>query len=249
MRGPIGLLRSKSQIARVTTELRGARELYCVACSASRLSATPPNTKAIDFFCPNCRAAYQLKSSSKPFGNCLPGASFAATVSAFKEEKAPHLFLLYYSENWTVNSLRLVPSFSIPLSAIAKRRPLGPNARRAGWVRCNIVLAQIPDAAKLNLVISGKVSPSQEVRSAFKRIQPFSNLEVQLRGWTLDVLKVIQNLPDGPLVLADIYAYEHTLSQAHPENRNVHAKIRQQLQILRDIGLLSFLGRGKYKVI
>jgi len=31
-------------------------------------------------------------------------------------------------------------------------------------------------------------------------------------------------------------------------NRHVRAKIRQQLQILRDLGSLHFLGRGRYRL-
>jgi type II restriction enzyme len=31
-----------------------------------------------------------------------------------------------------------------------------------------------------------------------------------------------------------------------PQNAHVHDKIRQQLQVLRDLGFLSFLGSGSY---
>jgi type II restriction enzyme len=34
------------------------------------------------------------------------------------------------------------------------------------------------------------------------------------------------------------------LAKLHPNNAHVRDKIRQQLQILRDIGLLDFLGSG-----
>ena len=40
------------------------------------------------------------------------------------------------------------------------------------------------------------------------------------------------------------YALEDNLSRLHPANRHVRDKIRQQLQILRDLGLLEFLGGG-----
>ena len=33
----------------------------------------------------------------------------------------------------------------------------------------------------------------------------------------------------------------------HPDNRHVRDKIRQQLQVLRDLGLVEFLGRGRYR--
>jgi len=38
------------------------------------------------------------------------------------------------------------------------------------------------------------------------------------------------------------------LKALHPQNQNVRAKIRQQLQILRDLGLLDFISLGEYSV-
>ena len=32
-------------------------------------------------------------------------------------------------------------------------------------------------------------------------------------------------------------------------NRNIQPKIRQQLQVLRDLGLLEFLGVGEYRLL
>jgi hypothetical protein len=37
------------------------------------------------------------------------------------------------------------------------------------------------------------------------------------------------------------------LEDLHPANRHVRDKIRQQLQVLRDLGLIEFLGRGGYR--
>jgi hypothetical protein len=38
------------------------------------------------------------------------------------------------------------------------------------------------------------------------------------------------------------------LKAKHPSNHNVRAKIRQQLQFLRDKGVLDFVGRGQYRM-
>jgi len=37
-------------------------------------------------------------------------------------------------------------------------------------------------------------------------------------------------------------------SELHPNNAHVRDKIRQQLQVLRDLGLLEFLGSGSYRL-
>ncbi|HEV2493712.1 MAG TPA: hypothetical protein VG204_11665 [Terriglobia bacterium] len=34
----------------------------------------------------------------------------------------------------------------------------------------------------------------------------------------------------------------------HAQNRHVRDKIRQQLQVLRDLGFVVFLGRGQYRL-
>ncbi|MGD2080871.1 MAG: hypothetical protein PVJ36_07070 [Nitrospirota bacterium] len=47
--------------------------------------------------------------------------------------------------------------------------------------------------------------------------------------------------------MKDVYEHEERLSKLHPENKFVKAKIRQQLQQLRDLGLIEFLERGVYR--
>ncbi len=46
----------------------------------------------------------------------------------------------------------------------------------------------------------------------------------------------------------DIYAFERELERLHPGNRHIRDKIRQQLQVLRDRGLLLHLGRNRWQI-
>ena len=62
------------------------------------------------------------------------------------------------------------------------------------------------------------------------------------------MLNVVQSLKKVEFELADVYAHEHTLARLHPDNRQVRDKIRQQLQVLRDLGRVEFLDRGKYRM-
>jgi type II restriction enzyme len=48
--------------------------------------------------------------------------------------------------------------------------------------------------------------------------------------------------------LSEVYLKENQLAALHPENHFVRDKIRQQLQVLRDLGLLEFLGAGEYRL-
>jgi type II restriction enzyme len=47
--------------------------------------------------------------------------------------------------------------------------------------------------------------------------------------------------------LENVYSFEKELSDKHPKNRNVRPKIRQQLQLLRDLGLVEFVTPGVYR--
>ena len=68
-----------------------------------------------------------------------------------------------------------------------------------------------------------------------------------LSGWRLDTFNVVSKIPANIFKLEQVYAYKQHLQELHPENRNIEAKIRQQLQELRDLGLVEFLGAGVYR--
>ena len=159
----------------------------------------------------------------------------------------PHLLLLSYDNfRATVNDLLLIPGFCFPASAIEARKPLKPTARRAGWVGCNIVLDSVPPEGRIKIVHSGNIISKMSVRKNFRNIEPLSDFSYKKRGWTLDVLTVLRSLSKREFTIDEAYSFEKVLSQRHPENLHVRAKIRQQLQILRDLGYLKFVRRGHY---
>ena len=72
---------------------------------------------------------------------------------------------------------------------------------------------------------------------------------LESRGWTLEILKIVQDVNKPEFTLDEVYKYEFQLSLKFPNNNFIRDKIRQQLQILRDKNFLAFTGRGKYKLI
>ena len=66
-------------------------------------------------------------------------------------------------------------------------------------------------------------------------------------GWRLDTFNFVSKVKTNIFKLEHIYAYKEQLQELHPENRNIEAKIRQQLQELRDLGLVEFMGGGVYR--
>ena len=49
--------------------------------------------------------------------------------------------------------------------------------------------------------------------------------------------------------LDQMYRFEKLLAEKHQDNHHVKEKIRQQLQILRNNGIIEFMGRGHYRKI
>ena len=75
-----------------------------------------------------------------------------------------------------------------------------------------------------------------------------SSLVIQcLSGWELDIFNCLESIENNVFSLGDVYAFEDILSELHPTNFSIKAKIRQQLQCLRDLGLIEFQKRGVYK--
>jgi type II restriction enzyme len=246
-----GLLayKSPSQRARIATEAWAAAHLYCANCASPKIECLPRNTPVHDFSCPACRAPYQLKSQSKPLRGRIVDAEHAQMCRAIREDRTPNLLVMHYDlANWRVRTLILIPRFAFSLAAIERRRPLGPQARRAGWIGCNILLDSIPADARLMLIENGKLIDPAAVRRKYKRVKPLAAIEPSERGWTLDVLAAVRSLGKQSFTLSEVYALEPSLAKLHPGNRHVPDKIRQQLQVLRDARLLDFVDRGTYRL-
>ena len=239
---------SGSQIARRITEAWGEANLYCAACTSSSLSRAPCNTKAVDFICPTCSAPYQLKARKQWNEHRVPDAAYDAMMAAVLSDRTPNLLVMQYSLKYSVVNLMLIPSFFFSPASVEKRRPLAPTARRAGWVGCNINLDVIASQGKLRLVHASEPIEAAYVREQYRTLRPLANLDAKLRGWTLDILCMVQRMP-RIFTLNDAYAREKELMELYPANRFVRPKIRQQLQVLRDLGFIRVIGRGNYELI
>jgi type II restriction enzyme len=231
---------STSQQARVVTQAWARENLYCGNCASPRLDATREGAEANDLSCPTCAVRYELKSMGSPIGHKVLDSGFDAMMRAIRAGRTPSFVLLQYERPaWVARNLLLIPSFAFPESAIERRNPLRATARRHGHVLCNILLRYIPNDFKIPVVANGVVIPEVEVRLRHSRARHLvEGLTASQRGWTLDVLRVVQSLNKREFTNADMYAFERHFEELHPDNRHVRDKIRQQLQVLRDRGFL-----------
>lgn len=130
---------------------------------------------------------------------------------------------------------------------IEQRKPLATTARRAGWIGCNILLSGIPPEGRIPIVVGGIAVSKGDSRGSFASAERLSNLSAHSRGWAASVLRLLHNLGKKRFTIEDAYTLETELSVIYPSNQNVRPKIRQQLQVLRDAGLITFESRGVYR--
>jgi type II restriction enzyme len=240
---------SQTQKARVVSEAWAERNAFCCSCGGSLVKSCN-NARVLDFTCADCHEEFELKSTRGQFGRKVPDGAFQAMIARLRSNCSPEfLFLTYDVQSFCVTNLFAVPTHFLDATAIERRKPLGPNARRAGWTGCNIVMDRIPNAGRVFYVQNGEIQEKSNVLEAWRRtafLRRQASLEA--RGWTLEVLRNIQSLNAREFTLQTMYEFEAQLKERFPRNNFIRAKIRQQLQVLRDAGLIVFQGRGRYAI-
>ncbi len=112
------------------------------------------------------------------------------------------------------------------------------------------ILRSVPAEKRKTIKVSDK--------SLFEDLLNDQNIEERFDGgtqsilsnlspWEKDVFECLEKIDADVFALNQVYSFESHLGRQHPRNHNVREKIRQQLQYLRDIGLLEFTKPGIYK--
>jgi type II restriction enzyme len=242
--------KSSSQKIRVITESWVGQEIFCPSCGNS-INRYENNRPAADFYCPVCSEDFELKSKEGILGNKIVDGAYSTLIKRLEESHNPNLFLLGYDlQSYEITNFLVIPKHFFVPEIIEKRKPLLQTARRAGWIGCNIILQNIPQAGRIFYIKNTHVISKKSVlenwgKTVFLRKEP----KTTVRSWILDIMNCLDKLRTREFTLSDMYHFEDELRQKHPYNQHVKDKIRQQLQILRDNGYLEFLGRGKYRLV
>lgn len=239
---------SNSQIARILTENWVGDNMYCPRCGNSKINHFENNRPVADFFCPICNNEYELKSKDGSLGSKINDGAYDTMIERITGNKNPDFFFMSYSKiNLKVRDFMLIPKHFFVPTIIEKRKPLSATARRAGWTGCNILIDQIPKQGKISIIFDGNIRDKQSVISQLSLSKKLEISNIDSRGWLMDILNCINNIPDKKFTLKDVYEFEEDLQMRHPQNHNIRPKIRQQLQLLRDKGFILFLGNGVYE--
>lgn len=240
--------KSSSQKIRKMGEQWVIDNLFCLKCGGT-LNKFSDNHPVGDAYCAACKEEYELKCKKNSLAPKIVDGAYMTMIEKIMHGSMPNLILLAYIENkFVVNDTLIIPKHFFVPDLIIKRPPLKQTAKRPSWVGCIINLAPIPDAGKLYIVRKGKVFPKNDILERFKQMSFVNKENIESRGWLLDVMKCVEQIGKEEFSINDIYAFVPHLQKLHPENHHVEAKIRQQLQKLRDEGYIAFTGRGKYSL-
>lgn len=239
--------KSASQKIRIMSENWAGRNIFCPICGNPHILNLDNNMPVADLQCNNCGEIYELKSKKGKIGNKINDGAYSTMLQRINSLNNPNLFIMSYSEDYQVTDLMLIPKFFFVESIIEKRKPLSLTAQRAGWVGCNILIRNVPTQGRIKIIENQVVFDTAKVIEDYSNIKKLQINNIESRGWLMDVLNCVNGIGRADFSLQDIYYYAEQLQERHINNHNIKAKIRQQLQILRDKGFIEFTTRGHYR--
>lgn len=240
---------NNSQIARVLTEDWVKLNSYCPSCGEKPLNDFVNNKPVADFYCGKCSEEFELKSKSGKFSTTITDGAYETMIQRITSDTNPNFFFLTYSKELKVDNFLIIPKQFFTPEIIIKRKPLSEKARRAGWIGCNIDISKVSELGKIFLVENATIIKPEIVQTAFNKTTFLKDKSLESKGWILDILTCVEKIPSKDFTLKDIYNFEKDLKIKYPNNNFIKDKIRQQLQILRDKGIIEFSGRGTYNKI
>jgi len=240
--------KNQSQVARILTESWVRQEIFCPNCG-DKIESYKNNKPVADFYCKKCTEDFELKSKREKIGKKISAGAYSKMIERLNSQQKPHFFFMGYLASLLVNDFFVVPKYFFIPEIIEKRKALAESAKRAGWIGSNILFSKIPISGKIFYIENGEEISKKEVLQKWQKTAFLKKVkQPELKGWILDIMNCVEALNKKEFSLAEIYKFEADLEKIYPENKNIKAKIRQQLQFLRDKGYLNFVNPGKYKL-
>ena len=236
----------KSQQIRVMSEDWLGRTTYCPSCGYQPIQQFANNKPVSDFFCPQCDEQFELKSKKGySVGTSVADGAYHTMLERISSDTNPNFFFLSYREtDYAVQQLVLVPKHFITAQMIVPRKKGIPN--RPDYIMCSMNLGTLPEQGKIILIDREKVVEPELVLQKWQQTLFLRQQKTERKGWLLAIMKCIDRLPEK-FTLKQMYEFEILLKHQFPDNNHIKDKIRQQLQVLRDKGIIEFTGRGQYR--
>lgn len=160
----------------------------------------------------------------------------------------PNFFFLNYDKrDLSVKNLILVPKHFFTTDMIIPRQKGIPN--RPNYIMCSIDIQRVPTSGKIHIIQQGKIIDQAIILQQWQQYLFLRNINNDNKKWQLSILHCLDQIQNEYFSLKEMYAFETTLALQYPNNHFIKDKIRQQLQFLRDKGMIEFLGRGHYRKV
>lgn len=138
------LWKSQSRIIGRASEIYSCENIKCIECDIIYWLEYDTNEKSKDQVCKKCNKKYQIKCKkiTERFYEKLKketifktvGAEYNTTLNSLND-KIDYIIILY-SNDYNILDIIHVKDIDITQNNIIPRKPLGKNARRAGWQGC-----------------------------------------------------------------------------------------------------------------
>ncbi len=241
--------KNNSQKIRVMSEKWTLKNWFCPNCGG-KLSGQKNNKKVSDFLCKKCLEDFEQKASKNKFKWKTIAGEYNTYIEKLKEKDKPNFFFLHYiDKKYLVEDFFVVPKYFFVPEIIEKRAKWLKN--RPNYYMCSILFWKIPNSWKIYYIEDWKEISKEKILEKWQKTAFLKEIkQIKSKWWILDIMNIVESLNKQKFSLNEVYAFEKDLEKLHPENKNIKAKIRQQLQFLRDKWYLKFLEkRGNYKVL
>ncbi|QFR50217.1 restriction endonuclease [Sulfurimonas lithotrophica] len=240
--------KNNSQKIRVLTENWVNENIYCPKCG-DNVSEYKNNKPVADFFCLKCSEDYELKSKKgNSLGKIVADGAYDTMIERITSDSSPNFFFLNYEKDThKIINFVATPGYMFVPEMIIKRKKGIPN--RPNYFMCNIDISSIPNSGKISYIENGEIQSKDKVLEEWNKTNFLrQSSDIQSKSWIIDIIMCIEKINENSFTLNDMYKFEKYLKIRHPKNNNIQAKIRQQLQLLRDRDYLEFVSRGKYRL-
>lgn len=150
-----------------------------------------------------------------------------------------------YEYGILLDDKEIVSNISYDFKALSNDEKTG-TVKAVDLIAVRNILTNIPKKETLRLPVYTLETDSPEQVGDIIKL-PIVAITKELKGWKLAVFNCLNSLPQQLFTISDAYSFENILRNKYPSNNNVRDKVRQQLQYLRDLGLVEFMGSGQYK--
>ncbi|NCD10988.1 MAG: restriction endonuclease [Epsilonproteobacteria bacterium] len=238
-----------SQIARILTENWVEKNIFCPNCGTT-IQSYENNRPVADFYCLTCKEQFELKSKKGSLGKKVTDGAYDSMITRLKSSENPNFFFLTYAlKTFQIHNFVVMPKHFFTPEIIEKRKPLSPNAKRAGWVGCNILLHALPESGKIFYIQNQTIQSKDAILEKWAKTLFLKESYGEQKGWILDIITCIEKLNKKQFTRQELLTFIPYLQTKYPKNNNIEFKISQQLQVLRDKGFLKFTARGNYELL